>query len=880
MTQPPATVLVVDDDPAARNFLVAVLKGTGIESRSASSGEEGLRLLDGWRPALIIADVNMPGMNGYDFCRAVRDRGLDDVPFFFCSGLGTLPERVAGLRLGADDYLVKPVDPTELALRVQQQLQRSRSLRHLQGAAESESVLSGTLSEIGLAELLQVLDTSGGGDAVVRIAEADAEVCVSAHEIVHARVGALTGRKALFRLLEGANQGRFQVVRGRHDGPPTVGKRIDYVVLEGLSQIDEARMLRARIEDRGEVLELAPGAEVQATRLSDGSVEVLRLVEKHGTLRAILDASSAPDLDVVRTIVALVEAGFITARPRAAEAPAPEPARGPGSWAEALRELTREYLATAPERISAIEEALRRLRAAPEDTEALQSLLRSFHGLAGTGSTYGFPRLTEIGLEGERECARVLRERRPVRAEELEAWESRADVVRDEFTRPPRVDAAAMAAPPPAPRPVLIACPEPMLRRALAPVLEEEGLSVLGAETAEEALRVLDAAEPRAVVLDVDIPGSSAYDLVRTIRSRRDGEDVVVVVISRGQALLDKVDAIHSGADAYFQKPIDFAVLSRRLHHLLEVRGSEPARVMVVEDDPIQAFFVRSTLERAGYSVHVLDEPSRFEAELAAFAPDVLVVDVLLPGVLGYDLVRIVRHDERYATLPIIFMTIQGQVKARVEAQRSGGDDLLVKPVTPWLLLATVSARIERSRFLKRLIDRDGLTQLLNHGALVDRARATLAMARRDPKRRFVWAMIDIDHFKPINDTHGHGTGDRVLAGLAALLRRRLRQTDVLGRYGGDEFVAILEDLSAEEAVGLISRLRGEFAGQEYRAPDGSSFHASFSAGVASLEADVMSVEAWKEAADQALYAVKNEGGGGVQAAPAKDRPRGRRRSP
>ena len=234
-------------------------------------------------------------------------------------------------------------------------------------------------------------------------------------------------------------------------------------------------------------------------------------------------------------------------------------------------------------------------------------------------------------------------------------------------------------------------------------------------------------------------------------------------------------------------------------------------------------------------------------------------MDVLLPGVSGYDLVRSLRQDERYATLPVIILTTRGELDSRIEAARAGGDEHLVKPVSPGLLLSTVVARVERGRFLRLLVERDGLTGLLTHTALLERGRATVARKRREPRRQWVLMMVDIDRFKAVNDTHGHPAGDQVLVRLSGLLRARLRQADVVGRYGGEEFAVVLEDISGEDAVRLVERLRAEFGAIEHRSREGVTFRVTFSAGLAALE-DGESVSAWVHAADRALYAAKEAG--------------------
>jgi diguanylate cyclase (GGDEF)-like protein len=127
--------------------------------------------------------------------------------------------------------------------------------------------------------------------------------------------------------------------------------------------------------------------------------------------------------------------------------------------------------------------------------------------------------------------------------------------------------------------------------------------------------------------------------------------------------------------------------------------------------------------------------------------------------------------------------------------------------------------------------------------------------------------MIDLDHFKLINDRHGHPMGDRVLISFSSLLRRRLRQSDTLGRYGGEEFAVLLEDLPEADAVRLVARLLAEFSAQDHPTP-GSPIRATFSAGVAMLQTG-MSLEEWRQAADQALYAAKGQGRNRVLAAPS-----------
>ncbi len=159
------------------------------------------------------------------------------------------------------------------------------------------------------------------------------------------------------------------------------------------------------------------------------------------------------------------------------------------------------------------------------------------------------------------------------------------------------------------------------------------------------------------------------------------------------------------------------------------------------------------------------------------------------------------------------------------------------------------------------------MTRLLTHTAFLERAKAVVAQKQRNMQKSCALIMLDIDHFKSINDRHGHPVGDRVLASLSALLRRRVRQSDIIGRYGGEEFAILVDDLREEDAVRLVQRLLDEFSLIEHYGANGVRFRATFSAGVSMLDPETMDLERWKQTSDKALYAAKAAGRNQVVAA-------------
>jgi diguanylate cyclase (GGDEF)-like protein len=384
-------------------------------------------------------------------------------------------------------------------------------------------------------------------------------------------------------------------------------------------------------------------------------------------------------------------------------------------------------------------------------------------------------------------------------------------------------------------------------------------MTVTVASDLADAKAILSQRVPDVLVVDMLFDGGEGGALVERLRGMPGGEGPAAFVVGAPAGFVDKVEAIRCGADAYFEQPVDWELFTRRLRQLLERNKAEAPRILSVEDDPDHAAFIKAVLESAGYAVRICSEPARFEAEAIGFTPDLVLMDINLPGFSGYDLVRFLRQNEKYAAVPVVFLTAESREKSRIEMIRAGGDDHLVKPVAPALPLSTVAARIERAQFLKSLLGRDGLTGLLNHTAFLEGARGALLRQTRTPGKGASFILIDLDHFKAVNDRHGHPVGDRVLAALGALLRRRLRGSDLVGRLGGEEFAVILEDLTEGEAERLMNRLLEEFSVMPHSGAGGSVFHVTFSAGVAGF-VNGMTVDAWRQAADDALYAAKSAG--------------------
>ena len=318
-----------------------------------------------------------------------------------------------------------------------------------------------------------------------------------------------------------------------------------------------------------------------------------------------------------------------------------------------------------------------------------------------------------------------------------------------------------------------------------------------------------------------------------------------------------RLQAVRLGASAFFTHPIDVDALLVKLDDLTALHTPEPFRVLIVDDEPALARLYSLILRGAGMETREVTDPLEVMAPLVDFRPDLILMDVYMPGCNGSEIAAVIRQQEAYVGIPIMFLSSESDTVKQLEAMRLGGDEFLQKPVQPRYLISSVLTRATRARVLQNLMIRDSLTGLLNHTKTKEQLSIEIERMRR-LGHDVSLAMIDIDHFKTVNDTYGHATGDRVLRSLSRLLSQRMRQTDIVGRYGGEEFAVIMVGASAENARKAIDKVRDSWA-QLPHFSNGREFYSTFSAGVASAPPHSKATDL-SEAADGALYEAKGAG--------------------
>ena len=297
--------------------------------------------------------------------------------------------------------------------------------------------------------------------------------------------------------------------------------------------------------------------------------------------------------------------------------------------------------------------------------------------------------------------------------------------------------------------------------------------------------------------------------------------------------------------------------LVEQLDRLTGQSRAAASRILIIDDDPAMAEYYASLLKAAGMVTRTLKDPLAAMEQIIEFTPDLILIDLYMPGCSGLELAQVIRQQSAYIAIPLVFLSSEDREEKQLSAISIGGDAFLTKPVSNAQLVASVSNRAERARQVRSLMSRDSLTGLLNHANIKEQLSLEVSRAQRSGDK-FVFVMIDIDHFKRVNDSHGHPTGDQVIHSLAQMLSRRLRKSDVIGRYGGEEFAVILVDTDRYKARAIIDDIRERFANLTHSG-GGGQFSVTFSSGIAEFP-DFASDKQLNNAADKALYQAKHRG--------------------
>lgn len=532
-----------------------------------------------------------------------------------------------------------------------------------------------------------------------------------------------------------------------------------------------------------------------------------------------------------------------------------------------FEKVRKRYVRSLPGRLVELETAYETAQTSEgisQDGSGLSEVTHIAHKLSGSAASFGFPSIGDAARDLEKACTSIDGELSP----RSETWreigdlvvslkgeiESIGDQAQDGFER----TETEIFSPSGRSKSVLLV--EDDLDQA-----EQLKLSLAGfgyeVEIIGDAIDIAKAVEgnpPAAIILDLELNGNrtAGSDAIQHLRSTI-GIEYPVIVTTVQDDFEARLAAIRAGCDAFLSKPVNVTEMVQLLDASTNQEDDEPPRVLMIDDDPDITQFVSIVLQSVGMISEGLSDPTLVLEKLEEFSPELVLIDLWMPQCSGKEIAAIIRQQPKFSSLPIVFLSGETDKDVQMEAMDTGGDDFIIKPVNPKHLISAVRSRVERFRGLRDQMVRDSMTGLFNHATTRQMLETELERARRSGSS-LSFAMLDIDHFKSVNDTYGHGVGDVVIKTLSRILTSRLRRIDVVGRLGGEEFGVILGDTPAGRAIEVMENIRTTFENSPQHAED-KEFKVTLSCGIAEFPA-FDSATALSEAADQALYEAKNGG--------------------
>ncbi len=434
--------------------------------------------------------------------------------------------------------------------------------------------------------------------------------------------------------------------------------------------------------------------------------------------------------------------------------------------------------------------------------------------------------------------------------------------------------------------------------RMLSAKLVAEYYDVIVAEDGPTALRLAERNDPDVILLDVMMPGMDGFEVCQNLKKNPQTMHIPVVMVTALTDVADRVRGLESGADDFLAKPVDDVALMVRVRSMVRLKrmlnqwqmreeitarlgltttpegildDGRQGRVFVVEESRVERESLRKILAVEQASVIIFENAVGASGQAAAANPDVIIIGLDASGANeSLRLVSQCRMGEATRYIPIILVGGEGDGELLNKGLEIGANDYVIRPVDEGEFKARIRTQVRRKRYNDGLQDNfvrnlslaltDPLTNLHNRRYFSTHLESVLRRSVDSGKATSL-LMIDVDHFKRVNDTHGHAAGDIVLKEIAGIIARDVRGFDLTSRYGGEEFAVVMPDTSVDIATVVADRLRDRVAATEITVHGiTEKIRTSISIGIAQSVNTGESPESLLKRADEALYEAKRQG--------------------
>ncbi|MEM8844081.1 MAG: diguanylate cyclase [Pseudomonadota bacterium] len=537
---------------------------------------------------------------------------------------------------------------------------------------------------------------------------------------------------------------------------------------------------------------------------------------------------------------------------------------------EKFEKIRLMYVESFPEKIQTLQNCYANLGSSKELASVLIEFKNECHKLAGSSGSHGFDEIYKSSKKIEKQLDQVIEQEshwEEVQGHISQQFNALLTLLRNrisEYDIPQyeneQIDRSENYHLSHRGLPIYLVSERETELTLLSNMLRNRGFLIYSFTNIEQAKLKSKAIMPAIIVLDID----NAHQLIdekdiKKVFSPVNQEPPELVVISRMDDLDIRINASWCGVDALFASPINSHNFISTLDVMLELKQLKQGRILFADDDTERVNCISNILKEQNIKCLTVNQVSHIIDALFDYKPDLILISLDLCDSEYGNVAKMIRSHEYYFNVPVICLLAQEDHNIKSKLLGSGVDDCITQDELNADNLIALKQKIIRFRRANHLIIMDSLTGTLSRDAFVDRASEEISLAKRR-NENICLAMIDVDHFKKINDTYGHATGDHVLRHLSDYLNNRLRRSDVVGRYGGDEFLVLLPDTNLDSAYLVLDMVRENLITQNISTSN-AEVCVSISLGLVSVRPkDAVNIETLIIEADKKLYEAKISG--------------------
>ena len=423
--------------------------------------------------------------------------------------------------------------------------------------------------------------------------------------------------------------------------------------------------------------------------------------------------------------------------------------------------------------------------------------------------------------------------------------------------------------------------------------LLSEYYTVITASNGKQALKALELNKIDLVLLDVMMPGMDGFEACSKIKSNPETTHIPIIMVTALSEIADRVKGLEAGADEFLTKPIDDTALFARVKSLsrmktgideLKLRNSTSAelggnvielkdtfkecKILILDDDVVQAKNIKSyivPITEQIYGLSSLEEVDQFES----FSPDIVIISCQIDGDDPLRISASLRSRPNFKNSSLMLLAEEENMPIVMKGMDLGINDYFIYPVDKSELQARIKTQLRKKQYqddlrseLEESVDlstKDGLTGLFNRRYFDIHIQQMVEKSKKS-KQKLCILLIDMDHFKKVNDTYGHQAGDAVLKTLSSTFKSAVRITDLISRYGGEEFVISLNDVDLNHGRIIAEKIRSKVENTEFIISENTKpLKKTISVGIGEYK-EGETIEAFIARVDKALYKAKETG--------------------